>query len=563
MILTIAVSFLLLSQVTTPQEPEQAKASLEGRVLHAGTNQPVEGAKVILNRLPATEENWDESKKSAQTDKTGSFLIEELKPGSYMASMEWRGSDIQLYGARGSGETALFQVIRGVGVTEDSLQKVATVLKVEPGKALRNIDFHLPPPGVVTGRILGLEGRPLVNVRVRILPDRYNAGGSRILAPLDVTTATDDRGEFRLLDVGPGRYYLVAQLRGNEAPVSRYRTTTFYPGMDEASRASTIEVTAGQETHLSTFRLLPRPQAFTISGRVHDERTQPKPDSFDVAVVSRQAGATLEFDDLYDTDIADDGTFRVEGVPPGSYWIAAYSSSMLNLTVLGVTPMEVVRSDVDRVPLRLVDPVSIAGKIRFDEPPQPQSGADRIHIGLELPEIPLAFLLFVVSRSAEVKADGTFSIAGLFPGEFRAFAADLPPDMYVKDIRFRGADALNGLVGLTGPTTDALDVLIGTKGGQLRGKLLDEQGNPASEVEAVLIPQGDDPRPDYIKTAYSDASGRFTLRGIAPGDYTLLAWQKPEGSYFNPDFVRRFAGVGRVIRISEGSEQTIDVPVIR
>jgi hypothetical protein len=38
------------------------------------------------------------------------FLIEDLEPGSYMASAERAGSGSQLYGARRPGETGLFQV---------------------------------------------------------------------------------------------------------------------------------------------------------------------------------------------------------------------------------------------------------------------------------------------------------------------------------------------------------------------------------------------------------------------------------------------------------------------
>ena len=61
----------------------------------------------------------------------------------------------------------------------------------------------------------------------------------------------------------------------------------------------------------------------------------------------------------------------------------------------------------------------------------------------------------------------------------------------------------------------------------------------------------------------SDQSGRFTLKGIAPGDYKLFAWEQIEaGAYQDPDFLKPFENRGESINIREGSRETRQLKAI-
>jgi len=71
-------------------------------------------------------------------------------------------------------------------------------------------------------------------------------------------------------------------------------------------------------------------------------------------------------------------------------------------------------------------------------------------------------------------------------------------------------------------------------------------------------------RVDLFKPAMTDASGRFTIRGITPGDYKLFAWTDLDpGSYFEPSLLQSAEPAGKPVHIPESSKETVNLTVIR
>src|SRR5262245_24629573 len=64
------------------------------------------------------------------------------------------------------------------------------------------------PPGVIAGRVVDDDGRPMRGVRVRALV-RASRDGPSEMTPRGNTSTTNDRGEFRLFWLEPGAYYIL------------------------------------------------------------------------------------------------------------------------------------------------------------------------------------------------------------------------------------------------------------------------------------------------------------------------------------------------------------------
>jgi hypothetical protein len=61
----------------------------------------------------------------------------------------------------------------------------------------------------------------------------------------------------------------------------------------------------------------------------------------------------------------------------------------------------------------------------------------------------------------------------------------------------------------------------------------------------------------------SDASGRFTLRGIAPGDYKVFAWESiPAFAYQNAAFIAKHEDRGKIVRVGQSGTATAELTII-
>src|SRR2546430_4648448 len=67
----------------------------------------------------------------------------------------------------------------------------------------------------------------------------------------------------------------------------------------------------------------------------------------------------------------------------------------------------------------------------------------------------------------------------------------------------------------------------------------------------------------YQKAA-TDQYGRYLLRGIAPGEYKIFAWEEVEdGAWEDPDYLTTFEDRGQKISVQEADTKTIDIVAIR
>jgi hypothetical protein len=162
-------------------------------------------------------------------------------------------------------------------------------------------------------------------------------------------------------------------------------------------------------------------------------------------------------------------------------------------------------------------------------------------------------------RSDPVKANGVFQIDNMKRGRFRVTLDGVPPDFYVKEVRFDKKDMLNSPLQFSGPVPEPMEVVLNPKPAVINGSA----ENPNAQV--VLIPDENRNRIELFKSVTTDAAGRFSIRGIAPGagDYKIYAWEAIEPyAYFDPDFVQRFQASAKALHIVESESLTIELKVI-
>jgi hypothetical protein len=61
----------------------------------------------------------------------------------------------------------------------------------------------------------------------------------------------------------------------------------------------------------------------------------------------------------------------------------------------------------------------------------------------------------------------------------------------------------------------------------------------------------------------TDQNGRYTLKGIDPGDYKLFAWEDIEpGAWDDPEYLKPFESRGQKVTIPENGRENIALDAI-
>jgi hypothetical protein len=528
MTLPIVLLTLLFWQT---QLAQGKKSSIEGVVLQAGSNEPIEDAVVILAKAAS------EFEVSVTTDSLGRFVFKDLDAATYRLAFESIGHVRQEYGQR---------AFPGNG----------TPLTLAEGQALKNIVVHLTPTGSVSGRILDNEKLPLAGVPVRLMRFSYNEQGEKTLLPSG-SARTDDRGEYRIYFVTPGRYYLNAgtpssprecweyYLGPNEAPEPY--ASAYYPGVADLKFASIVDVQPAADVR-GIGLTLARAQFYQVRGRIIDTATgQPPAYAEHWLTGSYARGCSDRFQSIFR-----DGNFEFRNVAPGSYTVGAsvVSGEPIGRRV-GRAPVEVVDSDLDGIVLTVSAGVSVSGRVRVE-------GSDSSQAAFSGDDA----WVVLGGNSAHVNADGTFRIDNVLPGEYRVYSPRLKPPFYMKQARYGVAEALSEPLRIAGPDSSILDILLSSNVGAIDGTAAGPLG-PSPSAQVVLVPEKSRHRHELFRAVTADQNGRFSIPNIAPGAYKLFAWETIEPySWFDPEVFKRYESRGRSINVAEGSMQTIEVRTI-
>jgi hypothetical protein len=144
-------------------------------------------------------------------------------------------------------------------------------IKLASGQNVTDLVLRLTPLGAIAGRIMDSEGDPMPGVGVEALQYIYAKGREQLQSIQ--TVPVDDRGEYRLFDLLPGRYYIRTALPssiaivGGVAVVGSPFTETFLGDSINAARATPVDVPAGGEISGADIRVL-RASGYSIRGRL-------------------------------------------------------------------------------------------------------------------------------------------------------------------------------------------------------------------------------------------------------------------------------------------------------
>jgi uncharacterized protein (DUF2141 family) len=179
-------------------EAPKGTGAISGVVADATTGKPIEGAIVGLG--VTTGGSIILTLPRMVTDAKGRFLFRDLAPSTkYYIRASCVGYAPARFGA--SGPRVVSDRVSDLEIT--TADDIVTI-SVAADQWVSDLQVKLWRPGSITGRITDERGEPVVGVAVRGFSSVLIAGHSQFVGS-DVVT-TDDRGEYRLANLMPGKY---------------------------------------------------------------------------------------------------------------------------------------------------------------------------------------------------------------------------------------------------------------------------------------------------------------------------------------------------------------------
>jgi hypothetical protein len=563
--------FSLLAYGVAPQQqalqqaPLPADAGIEGKIVRFGT---LENLSKAVVELRATSGGLTQT---TTTETDGRFYFPEIVPGTYRLTSRRDGYWNAEYGQRW---------VDGPGQT----------LTIAPGAKVRDIQIVMTPGGVIAGRITNRDGLPLAGARVSAMKPWINQN-QRQLRPVQQVIA-NDMGEFRLIWLMPGRYYISATYvqQGNAPPgqqmgmqgagtlvinpdaenglatgtrtavrpvtsrplsdglaADEVYTSVFYPTTIDSDRAVAIELKQGEEYRGADINVSPV-RAFHVRGTVTN---LPAPAAGAAAGPRGGGGPRIPLSlaplspngTIYNTTADPEGKFDFPRVLAGGYVAYIYRDGM---TIR--SNVEVRSGDVDGVTLPLSTGIDTPVKISFDGTPPPnfpsiEPGRGQNSLSPRLwrnPTILNAPPMPVNLESAPL------ALTNIAPGDYHVYVPPLFASLvganpntvspqwqnaYVKSITLADRDVLNDGWRLERPSDVPLEIVIAANPGSMQGLVLNDQRQPS--VGAVITmfhnkPENRIYRTDMYRVTSTDTAGRFNLAGLRPGEYRVFAWENIE-----------------------------------
>lgn len=526
-------------QPPKPVVKPEDKCSIEGTVLNSSTGEALKKVNVIAHPI-----GMNSAGASAISDAAGRFKIDGLDPGRYNLSANRTGFVNQMYGAKAPN--------RGVAS-----------LTLSAGQNMKDVAFKLIPHGVVMGRVLDEDGDPMANVMLQCQRYVYNRGKKQLMPA--GTATTNDLGEYRMFGLAPGKYYVNAQYRAMDFNPGAPSTTrdyeegyapVYYPNAATPESAALLDVSAGAQIR-SIDLTLHKTRSIRIRGQVLSGITNKVLRNANVSLVPRD-NAMAMMNRSFSRGLDPKGNFELHNVLPGSYFLIAQVFED-NKQSMAKMPIDVANANVDDVRIVVNPSPDLVGRIVIEDNADVKGAVFNVNLEAKNPG-PYGF-----AGGGPANDDGTFTIKNVLPDAYIVNVFGLRDNFYLKAVRSGDNDITDSGVDFTqSATSGEFTVILSAAGGQVDGTVQNDKSEPAVGATVVLIPAAEKRGINRLyKNGSTDQSGHFSLKGIAPGEYKLFAWERVEfGAYQDPDFLKPFESKGESVTVKENSHENKQLTVI-
>ncbi len=539
-----ALALVLVALVQSPQPPAPPTGTgkISGIVTRGDSKQPLDGAMV---RVVRWEGGLGRQFPPSQSQADGRFVFENLPAGEYAVTFSATGFVTLEWGQVRPQEPP-----RRVDLAE--------------GQHATNVNMTLPRTGAIEGRVLDEFGDPAPGLTVQAARVQYAAGKHRLM-PIASTqnVPTDDLGQFRLFNLPPGDYYLVALSGPFAGPDGAAGfALTYFPGTAVPMDAQVVTVDVGQDITGVTMQMSPARTA-TISGVTTDENGTPIQAS---VMLIPTSGGDVRAAIMARGESDPAGRFVFRNVASGTYAIQGFGRPVgggnLGRAPFGALQVTV-DGDLSNLAVKIAPGATLRGRVVF-EGPAPQPAPDRVRV---VPA-PINFATGPLGGGPPdtvTNADWTFETRNMTGTRVISVTAGAV-GWRLKSVVRGSKDITDHPVDFGEGDVNDVEITMTSLHATVTGSVTDA-GEPIGECLVVIF--ADDLAKwtfpsRFISAVRPNATGVFTASGLPSGDYLVIAVPLLAGQEWqDPAVLERYRAHATKVSVFEGGSATASLQLVR
>jgi hypothetical protein len=525
------------------QHPAQQEGSQAGQTFRiAGTVvSATTGALLSQARISLTETRERGKSISMITSEGGHFEFSQLKAGKYSLEGAKRGFIASAY---------------------EQHEQFSTAIVTGPEFATENLVLRLMPMALITGHVFDEFGEGIRSANVVLYLENHGAGMSRIVRVSN--SSSDDRGFFDFSPLRPGKYYISVSAKpwyamhptttpgpadGAASQISPALDVayppTYYSGAIEADSATPIEVNGGDRLQVD-IHLNPVP-ALHLIFRIPENKPD-QPNNFSVPMLQKRVFDSEEFVQTDSVRQVEPGVYELTGVPPGRYSVRTKNSDSGQLQQAADVDLERDGQDVSDSHGETLGSLKLSLKMPGQETMPMQYGA-----GLQDSRRRM-----VAYKQGD--ATGQFTFEDLGPGRYAIFIGSQTKPYSVVRTSSQAGESSGHYVNITPGA--AMELTAYLSGGlvSIEG-VVHKKDKPVAGIMVALVPDDPVAHTEMFRRDQSDFDGTFALRGVIPGNYSIIAVEDAWGlEWLQPSALARYVQHGQNLTIGELMRGTVHLP---
>lgn len=539
-LLVLAESALAASQAASvPPGIVSGGYRIAGTVVSKTDGHPLGRARIT------TRDAKDQQKfESVITSENGKFEFSGLPAGKYSLEGAKRGFISASYDQHDQFSTA---IVTGAGLNTESLV------------------LRLAPDAVITGHVLDEVGEPVRHATVMLYYDDHSGGVDRIRQSRGAQT--DDQGTYEMTPLRPGTYFMSAsaqpwyavhrnlqsaesESQGQRATVDRSLDVaypvTFYGDLADAESATPIPVRGGD--HLQAdIHLTPVP-ALRLLFHVPDNGKN----GFAMPQLQQPTFDGSTFVQVSETRMVSPELVEITGIPAGRYNVRVASGGG-NWQQLNGVDLNKDGEQIDTSNAEVLSQVKVSVQVP-GEPTIPSGLAVGLRSGNKL-----LTALQIVEPKGEKGEKGETEFSQLAPGSYEVVVRGSAMRYSIAHMSAEGAQVSGHTLTVAAGSSVSLSLKLVGGNVEIEGAVK-KAGKGFSGAMVVLVPKNPEMNSDLFRRDQSDLDGTFTLHGVVPAAYTLLAIENGwDLDWAQPGVIAAYLKHGRTIQVGNQGGRSMSV----